>query len=187
MGLKKLNYRPVIEYGVLTGIKRNSIVLEGDDPVTGFDTAAELNEYVKVRKIPALVYRDIEGDPEAAAKQYADYYANLEAVAVPFEAGLALTANQPYPISHNGKLYEVIQGHTTQSDWTPDIVPALFKEIPKPAGGGYPEWVQPTGAHDAYALGARVTHNGKNWESTIPANTTEPGTLLPWGYWKEIA
>lgn len=43
-------------------------------------------------------------------------------------------------------------------------------------------WVQPTGAHNAYAVGARVTHDNPNaggaiwiYESKIPANTTEPG------------
>ena len=39
----------------------------------------------------------------------------------------------------------------------------------------YPEWVQPTGAHDAYAQGAKVSHNGKKWTSDIPNNTYEPG------------
>ena len=39
----------------------------------------------------------------------------------------------------------------------------------------YPEWVQPTGAHDAYAQGAKVSHNGKKWTSDIAANVWEPG------------
>lgn len=26
-------------------------------------------------------------------------------------------------------LYKVIQGHTSQSDWKPDIVPALYKKV----------------------------------------------------------
>ena len=36
-------------------------------------------------------------------------------------------------------------------------------------------WVQPTGAHDAYALGITVTHGGKTWENITPANVWEPG------------
>ena len=36
-------------------------------------------------------------------------------------------------------------------------------------------WVQPTGAHNAYPLGATVTHNGKTWTSTIAANVWKPG------------
>ena len=37
------------------------------------------------------------------------------------------------------------------------------------------EWVQPTGVHDAYRIGAVVTRNGKTWESLTPANAWEPG------------
>jgi hypothetical protein len=36
-------------------------------------------------------------------------------------------------------------------------------------------WRQPTGAHDAYPLDAKVTHEGKTWRSTIAANVWEPG------------
>lgn len=36
-------------------------------------------------------------------------------------------------------------------------------------------WVQPTGAHDAYPLGTKVTHNGKTWTSATAANVWEPG------------
>jgi hypothetical protein len=47
-----------------------------------------------------------------------------------------------------------------------------------PEPEGYPAWVQPTGAHDAYVMGARVTHNGKNWENTgSAANVWEPGVF----------
>ena len=45
------------------------------------------------------------------------------------------------------------------------------------------EWVQPTGAHDAYPLGATVTHNGKVWENLTPANVWEPGV----SGWREQA
>lgn len=37
------------------------------------------------------------------------------------------------------------------------------------------EWVQPTGAHDAYRINSEVTHDGKTWISTTPANVWEPG------------
>lgn len=39
-----------------------------------------------------------------------------------------------------------------------------------------PEWVQPTGAHDAYPVGARVSYNGRIWENThTAANAWAPG------------
>lgn len=37
------------------------------------------------------------------------------------------------------------------------------------------EWTAPTGAHNAYPAGAEVTHNGKTWVTTTPANVSEPG------------
>lgn len=40
----------------------------------------------------------------------------------------------------------------------------------------YPAWVQPTGSHDAYTKGARVSHNGKKWRNDdYDANVWEPG------------
>lgn len=38
-----------------------------------------------------------------------------------------------------------------------------------------PAWVQPTGAEDAYTLGAYVWHAGAIWQSQYPANVWEPG------------
>ena len=39
----------------------------------------------------------------------------------------------------------------------------------------WPEWRQPQGSTDAYAMGAKVSHNGKHWISTADANVWEPG------------
>lgn len=76
-------------------------------------------------------------------------------------------------VRYDGILYECIQEHTSQNDWHPDIVPALWKRVAEP--GEIPEWVQPAGAHDAYNLGDKVRHNGSIWQSTINANVYEPG------------
>ena len=75
--------------------------------------------------------------------------------------------------SYKAAIYEAIQAHTTQEDWHPDIVPALWNKF-TPAGI-IPDWVQPAGAHDAYQVGDKVKHNGKTWESTINDNVWEPG------------
>jgi hypothetical protein len=62
--------------------------------------------------------------------------------------------------------------------WTPpDPVPA------PPPDPGYPAWVQPEGAHDAYHDGDRVAHNTANWISRIDANVWEPGEQG----WAELA
>lgn len=49
-------------------------------------------------------------------------------------------------------------------------------------GSGPLPWVQPTGAHDAYALNAEVTHAGKTWRSIYAANVWQPGVFG----WTEI-
>ena len=46
------------------------------------------------------------------------------------------------------------------------------------------DWVQPTGAHDAYGKGDRVMFNGDVWESTIDANVWAPD-VYPDG-WRKV-
>lgn len=77
---------------------------------------------------------------------------------------------------HGDKLYRVNdgQGHTIQADWPPDQAVSLFSLAANPADE-WPEWIQPTGAHNAYANGAKVTHNGKRWVSTADGNVWAPG------------
>ena len=76
-------------------------------------------------------------------------------------------------------LYKCVQAHTTQADWTPDKTPALWTEV---SLDEWPEWKQPTGGHDAYAKGDKVSHNEKHWISNVNANVWEPGVYG----WSEI-
>ena len=75
---------------------------------------------------------------------------------------------------YNGLLYRCVQAHTSQATWTPEDAPSLWTRIADPAQE-WPEWIQPTGAHNAYAQGAKVSHNGKHWISDVDANVWEPG------------
>ena len=93
-----------------------------------------------------------------------------------WQTGVAYAANDI--VAHEAKLWRIVQAHTSQADWEPQDVPALWRTAHE--AGVIPEWVQPQGAHDAYALGARVTHNGQVWESTINANVWPPGTGSLW-------
>ena len=69
-------------------------------------------------------------------------------------------------------LYKCIQEHISQVGWEPPNVPALWiRTWTDP----FPEWIQPTGAHDAYNKGDKVSHLDKHWESTLDANVYEPG------------
>ena len=75
-------------------------------------------------------------------------------------------------MQYEGTLYKCVQGHTSQADWTPPVTPALWTAV---SIDEYPAWVQPTGAHDAYSKGDKVTHNSKHWTSDVDNNTWEPG------------
>lgn len=71
------------------------------------------------------------------------------------------------------QLYKVVQAHTSQADWTPDITPSLFTPIGL-TDEGYPVWSKPTGAHDAYNTGDIVDYNGTLYKSIIDGNTWSP-------------
>lgn len=48
----------------------------------------------------------------------------------------------------------------------------------------YPEYVQPTGAHDAYHVGDKITYNGKHYECIFEGCVWNPDEY-PAG-WKEV-
>lgn len=79
-------------------------------------------------------------------------------------------------VKYNGELYKMIQPtHHSQDDWTPDVAVSIWVKIDDPSIE-WPEWRQPTGAHDAYKNGAKVSHNGKHWINTYgDGNNWEPG------------
>lgn len=104
-------------------------------------------------------------------------------------------------ISYNGKLYKSI---INANVWAPDVYPAGWEEYTESTSGGdsgetggsdsgstdtpstetIPDFVQPTGAHDAYKKGDKVKFEGKVYESLIDANAYSP-SAYPAG-WKEI-
>lgn len=91
-----------------------------------------------------------------------------------WRAGVALDVD--VRVCYKDKLYRVVQAHTTQAGWEPDITPALFTEVPKP--GEIPVWKQPTGAQDAYMKGDKVHYPGADgpvWVSDVDNNVWEPG------------
>lgn len=81
----------------------------------------------------------------------------------------------------DGNLYRAIQPHKTQPDWAPTSAVSLFKKI---SVDEFPQWVQPTGAHDAYNKGDKCSDEGKQWISEIDGNVWKPGTVP--GTWTEV-
>ena len=86
---------------------------------------------------------------------------------------------------HNGELYKVVQPTVFQTQYEPGAegTSSIFVKISLEE---WPEWIQPTGAHDAYAKDAKVTHNGKKWTSDVDANVWEPGVYGWTEYVKEV-
>lgn len=76
-------------------------------------------------------------------------------------------------LQYESKLYKVLQDHTSQADWIPGKSPSLYVEISDP-NIEYPEWKKPTGAHDAYSKGDKITFKGKKYVSLIDANVYSP-------------
>ena len=74
-------------------------------------------------------------------------------------------------VRYGDKLYKCVQAHTSQGDWMPSATPALWVRV---SVEEWPEWVQPTGAHDAYAKGDKVTYKGKQYISLIDGNVYSP-------------
>ena len=108
----------------------------------------------------------------------------IEQLAVTLDDETALTGVELFPAwvvgkayavndrsQYNGTLYKCIQAHTSQADWAPDATPALWKTV---SIDEYPEWAQPTGAHDAYNIGDKVTYNGQHYVCTSNANVYAP-------------
>lgn len=72
----------------------------------------------------------------------------------------------------NGELYRVIQAHTTQSDWAPDTTPALWRKITLTTPESAPaNFVQPTGAHDAYMRGEKMLYTNNHVYECLIDNT----------------
>lgn len=84
-------------------------------------------------------------------------------------------------VQYEGKLYKCLQAHTSQADWTPSTAVSLWVEVADPSIE-FPDWVQPTGAHDAYMSGDKVSHNEKHWISEADNNIWEPGVYG----WREV-
>lgn len=102
-----------------------------------------------------------------------------------YQVGKAYKTKEIFAYGENSvgdpQLYQVLQDHTSATEWTPDTATSLYKKVGV-SEEGYAEWVQPLGASDAYNAGDLVIHNGVVYKSTVNANTWEPGVYG----WEEV-
>ena len=150
-----------------------------ESPVPVFTYTAETEKQVerinfleKIMGIAACNFTDEQ------ALEVPELYAEWSGESVSYKTGSR--------VRHNEVLYKVLQGHVSQSDWTPETAPSLFAKVLITDPNVIPEWEQP-GPENAYQLGDKVTHNGKTWESTFDGdNVWEPGVVGTEACWKEV-
>lgn len=142
-------------------------------------------------------------EPEDLPAQWGFVWSTDPAKALPFVA----ISTSPYSVgeccTEGGKVY---RSTIDNNVWAPSAYPQGWEEVtaedaqepstepepepeqpqpePEPEMPTVPEFVQPTGAHDAYQIGDRVLYNGKVYESTIANNAYSPDAY-PQG-WKAV-
>ena len=146
------------------------------------------------------LYRAIQAVPASVTQTYTPDQANTywKRIGNPNEEGV-YPWSQPYgatdcyqigdKVTYQGKTWECTVANCV---WAPGVYG--WKEVgefgsggseePEPPTEEYPDWVQPTGQHDAYRIGDKVTFKGKHYESVIDYNTWSP-EAYPAG-WKEV-
>ena len=133
-------------------------------------------------------------EPEELPAQWGFKWSTDPSKALPF---IALSTS-PYSkgdcCTEGGKVWRSLIDNNVHS---PSAYPQGWQDVATEGEGGgmvtpdptpepeqAPEWVQPTGSHDAYKIGDRVTYNGKVYESTINGNVWAPDAY-PQG-WKVV-
>jgi len=90
--------------------------------------------------------------------------------------GVVYVADQR--VRYNGVLYKVLQTHTSQPDWSPEVASSLFARVLIPDPEVIPVWVQPDSTNP-YMIGDKVYYpdeNGLIYESVIDNNVWSPET-----------
>ena len=126
-----------------------------------------------LNKIGKLFANQVVDDAVALSIQ--EFY-DVWNVGVAYEVGRYLL--------YKGVLYKVLQPHTSQETWTPDVTASLYaKVLIDPTGETIPDWEQPDSTN-AYMTGDKVRFEGVVYESTIDNNIWSP-TAYPAG-WKIV-
>lgn len=99
-----------------------------------------------------------------------------------WEVGVEYKAD--FKIRYNGVMYKVLQDHTSQEDWTPDVAVSLYVKChQQDPQDEFPPYEQPT-AENPYMKGDKVTFEGKHYICLIDNCVWSP-TDYPQG-WEEV-
>lgn len=121
-------------------------------------TAGEASEATRRVLVDAIIA------PQVRAGDLTD--AEVEARAAvfpPWEAGVKVAVGDLF--RWDGTVVEVVQAHTTQSDWTPDKTPALWRVYRTPAMTAWQPGI-------AVKVGETFTFEGASWQ-VVQAHTTQ--------------
>lgn len=130
-------------------------------------------------------------EPEELPAQWGFVWSTDPEKALPFIA----ISTSPYSIGEcctdGGKVW---RSTIDNNVWAPTAYPQGWEEVVEgegttaptdpggSSGGGdvttYPDFQQPTGAHDAYSKGDRVMYNGHVYESLVDSNVWAPDAYL---------
>lgn len=135
----------------------------------------ELEEHASVNTIAAVIVAETFTDEQAL--KVPTLYDEWNGEGVAYIAGKR--------VRHNGVLYKVIQDHTSQADWAPDMAVSLFAKVLIEDPNVVPEWEQPDSTN-AYMTGDRVMHGGVMYESLVDNNVWEPAAVGSETLWKVI-
>lgn len=130
-----------------------------------------VKEALELRKALQLFLATMDVDAQASDMM------EVASVFPKYQIGKSYKVKEVFAYGENSvgdpQLYQVLQAHTSSAEWTPDIAISLYKKIGVTAQG-YPEWVQPLGASDAYNTGDVVSYNGTLYRSLIDGNVWSP-------------
>jgi hypothetical protein len=128
---------------------------------------------LELRKAIQLFLSTLDPDTDA------EKILSVASVYPKYQVGAAYKTKEIFSYGNNQvgdpQLYQVLQDHTSAEEWLPDTATSLYKKIGI-TEEGYPEWVQPLGATDAYNIGDVVSYNGVIYKSIIDNNVWAPDT-----------
>ena len=167
--------------------KKSKNMLERE---VGFLCLSSAGRVVKLlQKYDSTIYT---AEPEELPAQWGFVWSKDPEKAKPFVAISTSPYNKGECCTDGGKIY---RSKIDNNVWQPTAYPQGWQDVategttepepePQPEVPTAPEFQQPTGGHDAYKKGDRVTYNGKVYESKIDANVYSPDAY-PQG-WEEI-
>lgn len=142
------------------------------------DVAGESQYYpIEVAPDGIIVYRPCHGEYDMVRAGETRHYPDAEG---PVYRAKVDTAYDPDTVPGN---WELVDGEPTEPD-EGETTTEPEEPSDEPTEPTIPEFIQPTGAHDAYGIGDRVTYNGKVYESTMAGNAYSPDAY-PQG-WKLV-